>query len=125
MLLSRLLATITILGAMLILASTTDTGEQSTVIIATVSGPNIMNPDRFLDMFGTRTGRWLANQLGLSGPGSEKLANLISNYAWNHRAAVVSMKQPNCYSNYCEQLRGDIESHALYDRVKNRIRFWV
>jgi len=84
-----------------------------------------MNPDRFLDMFGTRTGRWLANQLGLSGAGSEKLANLISSYAWNHRAAVASIKQPNSYGNYCEQLRGDIESHALYDRVKNRIRFWA
>jgi hypothetical protein len=42
--------------------------------------------DRFRELFGTRRNRWLANRLGLSGKGSEKLANDLSCYVWNRIA---------------------------------------
>lgn len=91
-----------------------------------------MNPDQFLETYGTQNGRWLANRLNLKGTGSQKLANLISCYAWNHRAAEVSanvaeMKgksRNNAYYDYCEILRQDIENHPLYSCVSRRINFW-
>jgi hypothetical protein len=91
-----------------------------------------MNPDQFLDNFGTRTGRWLANRLNLKGTGSVKLADLISSYAWNKRAAVTlagiyemkGQSKTNAYADYCNILRKDIENHPLYDNVKMRLNFW-
>lgn len=82
-----------------------------------------LTTERFIDLYGTRTGRWLANRLGLSGKGSQHLANLLSAYAWNNRAAqayagVCAMKaapMPKCvYTSYCVMLRQDIEAHPLY-----------
>jgi hypothetical protein len=92
-----------------------------------------VNTDRFLDTFGTRTGRWLANRLSLSGAGSVRLANMLSSYAWNMRAAdtlrnVQTMKgqstERNAYRDYCALLRLDIEDHPLFPAVSRRIAFW-
>ena len=89
--------------------------------------------DRFLDLFGTRNGRWLANRLNLSGKGSQQLADLLSAYAWNQRAAdtlhgVQTMKghstAKNSYRTYCEQLKDDITAHPLFERVNRRLAFW-
>ena len=96
------------------------------------TGHDTMNPDQFLETYGTQTGRWLANRLNLKGAGSQKLANLISCYAWNHRAAeclagVYEMKgkdKNNAYADYCKLLREDIENHPLYHIVSRRINFW-
>jgi hypothetical protein len=92
-----------------------------------------MDIDKFLDLFGTRRGRWLANRLNLEGTGSEGLANLLSGYAWNMRAAktltgVQEMKghdtSKNAYRSYCAILRQDIKAHPLFHAVSHRISFW-
>jgi hypothetical protein len=86
--------------------------------------------DRFLDLYGTRTGRWLANRLNLTGPGSIKLADLLSCYAWHWRAAdtitgVQQMKgQPtnrNPYRDACLILRAEITTHPLFT---DRLALW-
>lgn len=85
-----------------------------------------MDTDRFLDLFGTRTGRWLANRLMLLGPGSEHLAGLLSAYAWNWRAAgyCALPEGRRSYLRTCDTLRAEIEAHACWSQVSHRIRFW-
>ena len=86
--------------------------------------------DRFLDLYGTRNGRWLANRLNLSGPGSTELANLLSSYAWNWRAAdtltgVQQMKgkptDRNPYRDACLIWRAKITAHPLFT---DRLALW-
>lgn len=92
-----------------------------------------MTPEQFLDAYGRRTGRWLANRLGLSGKGSEQLARLLSDYAWNLRAAkvrqdVALMKGRTlsncCYASYCAQAKVQIQVHPLYAQCSRRLAFW-
>lgn len=92
-----------------------------------------MNTEEFIESFSTRKGRWLANRLQLSGKGSVELANLLSGYAWNARAAqtvrrVQEMKghdkSSNCYLLICKMLRKKIVSHHLYWHVRHKIAFW-
>lgn len=92
-----------------------------------------MDTEQFLDKFGTRTGRWLANRLNLSGKGSVQLAEMLSCYAWNLRAAhtlrgVQQMKgQPterNCYQNFCDEYREQIAAHPQFPNVSRWLRFW-
>lgn len=92
-----------------------------------------MTPEQFLDAYGTRTGRWLANRLGLSGKGSEHLAGLLSAYAWNLRAAkdsrAVALMQGRtlsscCYASYCAQAKVQIQEHPLYAQCSRRLAFW-
>ena len=92
-----------------------------------------LNGEQFLELFGTRSGRWLANRLNLRGAGSERLANLLSCWAWNSRAAVAldgirvmkgQDRRQNAYADYCALLRREIESHQLYERIRKQIAFW-
>ena len=78
----------------------------------------------FLEYFGTRNGRWLANRLGLKGKGSERLANAVSSFFWNYTAAVT-----------CERMGNNVHGYAYackltYDQVVtldgfNSLPFWV
>ena len=79
--------------------------------------------EKFKDLYGTRTGRWLANRLNLSGAGSEILANQISSFAWNGIAAfalygVQLMKghdtTKNHYRDYCNNLSKEIVANPLF-----------
>ncbi len=92
-----------------------------------------MNTDQFLEAFGTRRGRWLASRLGLSGKGSVILAEMLSSYAWNMRAAqtlqgVQEMRgqstEQNCYRTFCCAFREQIAAHPLFHNVSRRIKFW-
>ena len=65
--------------------------------------------DEFLEAHNTRTGRSVANALGLKGPGADKLATALSNYAWNKHTAV------NC------RIRGDIQVAMQYEAICDRI----
>lgn len=68
----------------------------------------------FLDTFGTRRGRWLANRLGLSGKDSETIAGDVSAFFWNLRAAIAyeAIKkcptEGNLYAKVCKSILGDI-----------------
>lgn len=85
-----------------------------------------MDVNNFLTLFGTRTGRWLAQRLMLLGPGSEHLAGLLSAYAWNKRAAdyCALPEGRRSYLRTCDTLRGEIESHPCWGQVSHRIKFW-
>ena len=88
-----------------------------------------MNHNDFLNHYSTRTGRWLANRLGLAGPKSERLANLLSNWAWNRRAADACARPESrrIYMNACGIIRAEIESNPVWQShpsIQRRIRFW-
>ena len=92
-----------------------------------------MDTEQFLEAFGTRRGRWLSSRLGLSGKGSVILAEMLSSYAWNMRAAktlqgVQEMRgqstEQNCYGDFCRGFREQIAAHPLFPYVSRRIRFW-
>jgi hypothetical protein len=79
----------------------------------------------FIEQFGTRRGRWLANRLRLSGSGSEKLANNVSAFFRNLSAAIVvekknemkANKTANNYSVACRLIYDDIISSELYNKM--------
>ena len=63
----------------------------------------------FINTFSTRRGRWLANRLNLSGPGSEAIANGLSGYAWNKHTAIA-----------CRQA-GEIRSALIYEQICDQV----
>ncbi len=63
----------------------------------------------FLLRYTTIKGRQLANQLGFTGPGAEKAANALSNYAWNKTTAIGLRK------------KGDITNALKYEEICDRI----
>lgn len=79
--------------------------------------------DRFLDLFGTRRGRWLANRLGLSGAGSERFAGSLSNLAWNRRAfyACQTENARNIYAHAISLIREEIARSPQYNPARHRI----
>jgi hypothetical protein len=86
-----------------------------------------MSTDRFLELYGTRTGPWLANRLGLRGRGRERLAASLSNYAWNTRAigACTTESGRNVYRHAVSLNREDILSHPLYPTLSPALRAMV
>lgn len=88
------------------------------------------NPSRFTETFGTRTGRWLANRLYLTGNGSEKLANNVSSFFWNLQAAITvekvnemkANKIANVYSPYCRMMHKSIIESEQYNRLPSWVR---
>lgn len=77
---------------------------------------------QFIDCYGTRTGRWLANRLNLTGPGSEKLANLVSAYVWNARALEVCQtdQAKAAYSHACRLYIDDILASPKWYTIQRR-----
>lgn len=63
----------------------------------------------FISTHGTTRGRMLANRLGLSGAGSQRLANSFSNYAWNKLAAIDI------------RIIGNIETALKYEQICDKI----
>jgi len=78
----------------------------------------------FLEHYGTRRNRWLANRLGLKGKGSERLANAVSSFFWNYTAAVTCDKLANSVYSYaygCKLTYDFIVSLDNFDSLP----FWV
>lgn len=63
----------------------------------------------FIEKYGTNKGRRLANALGLRGNMSNKVANLLSGYAWNKQTAINVRKE------------GEIETALMYEKICDRI----
>jgi hypothetical protein len=87
----------------------------------------MMDTDRFLELYGTRTGPWLANRLCLHGRGRERLAASLSNYAWNTRAvrACTTESGRNVYRHAISLCREDILSHPLYPTLSPALRAMI
>jgi len=76
--------------------------------------------ESFIAKHGNTKGRRLANQLGLTGKGSSKLANLFSGYAWNKLTAVNLRKKGRIetalqYEGICDR---------IYERIPVELRPW-
>ena len=91
--------------------------------------PAMENPSRFTETFGTRTGRWLANRLYLTGNSSEKLANNVSSFFWNLQAAITvekvnqwKGKKGNVYANGCMMIHKNIIESDQYNRLPSWVR---
>lgn len=70
--------------------------------------------DAFVQVYGTLSGRALANRLNITGPGSTKAAKAISNYAWNKFTAnnlrdegrpVTALE----YDTICDRIKYELE----------------
>lgn len=74
--------------------------------------------EQFIESYGTNRGRLLANRLGFTGTGSTKLANALSNYAWNKHTAISCRKagkigEAIMYENICDSIyRDDIQTRC-------------
>ena len=86
-----------------------------------------MTTDRFLELYGTRTGAWLANRLCLHGRGRERLAASLSNYAWNDRArrACLTDNGRRVYTHAMGLCREDVMSHPLYPTLSPALRSMI
>jgi len=72
--------------------------------------------ETFIAKHGNSKNRRLANALGLSGRGANKLANLFSGYAWNKKTAIELRKEGKIsvamqYEEICERIYGRIPAH--------------
>lgn len=82
----------------------------------------------FLDKFGTRRGRWLADRLGLSGKNSETIAGDVSAFFWNLQAAITyeAIKkcptEGNLYAKACRSIFGDITKRSGYTSLPAWVR---
>ena len=80
---------------------------------------------KYIDLYCTRRGRWLANRFNLSGKGAEQLAGRVSCYAWNARALEVCITDQGraIYHDLCRMALEDILAHPLYPAIERRFKF--
>ena len=67
----------------------------------------------FIAKYNTTKGAKLANMLGIKGKGRNKIANALSNYAWNKKTAMEQRKVGNIstavsYGNICDRIYNDL-----------------